>query len=36
MRTINPYKNWLSPLRNSPSRNVSTLPRRFSTTGEAQ
>jgi|GEM_PF-6142416 len=36
MRSINPYKIWLSPLRNSQSRNASTLPHSLSTTGDAQ
>jgi hypothetical protein len=31
MRSINPYKIWLSPLRNSQSRN--TLPDRLSLIG---
>ncbi|CAI8901962.1 conserved hypothetical protein [Pseudomonas sp. IT-P44] len=34
MRSINPYKIWLSPLRNSQSRN--TLPDSLSILGGAQ
>lgn len=36
MRSINPYTIWLSPLRNSQSRNASTLPHSLSITGDAQ
>ncbi|KAF2390287.1 hypothetical protein FX983_04747 [Pseudomonas frederiksbergensis] len=37
MRSINPYKFCLSPLRNPRSRNASpALPHRLSITGEAQ
>ncbi|MGF6128207.1 hypothetical protein QF019_003420 [Pseudomonas frederiksbergensis] len=36
MRSINPYKIWLSPLRNPQSRNTSPLPHSLSITGDAQ